>query len=151
MKNERGVTLVTIIVMIVIMAIIATVSIVGGVSVVKNAKDNVNKTNLADVQNAVSKEAAKVSTAGVLTPANVKHPGQRNYELSSKMYNEDGTTSTLTKAIGEDWYYLDEVALKELGIEYANEEYVVNYKLNVVIPVSTTENIHSEIENYNKK
>ncbi len=151
MKSERGITLVTMVIMIVIMAIIATVSIVGGVSVIREAKDNVNKTNLAEVQNAVNKEAAKASTSGVLTPANVKHPGQRNYELKSTIYSGDGTVAEITKKIGEDWYYLDEAALSELGVEYANEDYVVNYKLNAVIPVSTTEDIHSQIDYYNAK
>lgn len=151
MKSERGVTLVTIVIMIIIMAIIATVSIVGGVSVLREAKNNVSETNLSEVQNAVNKEAAKASTSGVLTPANVKHPGQRNYEIASTIYNEDGTISTVSKKIGEDWYYLDEAALSELGVEYANEDYIVNYKLNAVIPVSTTEDIHAQIEYYNAK
>ena len=55
------------------------------------------------------------------------------------------------KNIGEDWYYLDEAALKEMGIEYANETYVVNYKLNVVIALSEEPNIHEKIEYYNKE
>ena len=45
---------------------------------------------------------------------------------------------------------LDDEALKEMGIEYIDEDYVVNYKLNVVIPLSSTENIHDEIEKYMK-
>ena len=39
--------------------------------------------------------------------------------------------------------------LKEMGVEYVDETYVVNYKYNVVIPLSTTENIHAEIDYYN--
>lgn len=138
MKNQKGVTVVTMVIMIVVMTIIATVSIVGGVSVVKEAQKQVDEANLAEVKNAVNAESAKINTAGVLTPANATYYGIRNAKLGENN-------------IGTDWYHLDKAALKEMGIEYVNEEYVVNYKLNVVIPLSTTENIHDEIEYYNNK
>ncbi len=138
MKNQRGVTLVTMIVMIVVMAIIATVSITGGVEVVRESKNQVKEDNLASVKNLVNRESAKVNTGGVLTPANAKLYGTENIVLKEKN-------------IGEDWYYLDEAALKEMGIEYANETYVVNYKLNVVIALSEEPNIHEKIEYYNKE
>lgn len=149
MKNQRGVTLVTVIIMIVVMTIIASVSIIGGVSAIREAKQQVVENNLAEVRNAVSKESAKMSTAGVFTPANATYYGISNAELESTRYKEDGTEEKITKNIGTDWYYLDESALKQMGIEYANEEYVVNYKLNVVIPISTTKNLHDQIEAYN--
>ncbi len=149
MKNERGVTLVTVIIMIVVITIIASVSIIQGVSVVKNANNQVNESNLADVKAVVARESAKFNTAGILTPANVTYYGEENATLTGIKYDDAGNKSNETKEIGEEWYYLDENALKEMGIEYANETYVVNYRKNVVIPVSTTENLHSEIERYN--
>ena len=136
MRSQRGVTLVTIIVMIVIMAIIATVSITGGVDVVRNSKEQVKEENLANVKNLVSREAAKVATGGVFTPANATFYGIENAEVSGV-------------AIGTDWYFLDEGALKEMGVEFVNETYVVNYKLNVVIPLSEEENLHDKINYYN--
>lgn len=138
MKSQRGVTLVTMIVMIVVMAIIATVSITGGVEVVRNSKDQVKEDNLASVKNLVNREAGKVATGGVFTPANANLYGIKNAELSGKK-------------IGEDWYFLDEAALGEMGIDFIDETYVVNYKLNVVIPMSEEENIHARIEYYNNE
>ena len=138
MRSQRGVTLVTMIVMIVIMAIIATISISGGVEVVRNSKNQVKEDNLANVKNLVNREAAKVSTGGLFTPANATFYGIENAEISG-----DG--------IGEDWYYLDEEALRDMGVEFANETYVVSYKLNVVIPLSEEENIHDKIMYYNNE
>lgn len=137
MKNQSGVTLVAMIVMIVVMAIIATISITGGVQVVREAKEQVKEDNLASVKNLVNREAAKVNTGGTLTPANAKLYGVKNAVINNK-------------EISGDWYYLDENALKEMGIEYVEETYVVNYKLNVVIPLSEEPNIHEKIDSYNK-
>lgn len=138
MKSQRGVTLVTIIIMIVVMAIIATISITGGVEVVRNSKDQVKEDNLASVKNLVNRESGKIATGGVFTPANATFYGIKNAELNGEK-------------IGEDWYFLDEKALEDMGIEFADETYVVNYKLNVVIPMSEQENIHSTIEYYNNE
>lgn len=138
MRSQSGVTLVTMIVMIVIMAIIATVSITGGVEVVRNSKEQVKEDNLASVRALVSREASKVSTGGIFTPANTSLYGIKNAEISGK-------------EIGENWYFLDEDALKDMGIEFVDETYIVNYKLNVVIPMSDEENIHSKIEYYNNE
>ena len=138
MKSQRGVTLVTMIVMIVVMAIIATISITGGVEVVRNSKEQVKEDNLASVKNLVNREAGKVATGGVFTPANATLYGIKDAELSGQK-------------IGEDWYFLDEEALNDMGIEFINETYVVNYKLNVVIPMSEEENIHAKIDYYNNE
>lgn len=149
MKNQRGVTLVAVVIMVVIMAIIATVSITGGVSVIRSAQDQVKEKNLADVKVAVSREAAKYGTSGVLTPVNIKYAGLENVELAGTEINASGDEVDVIKKIGEDWYFLDEASLNDLGIEYAEETYVVNYKYNIVVPLSTVENIHAEIEYYN--
>ena len=93
---------------------------------------------------------SKVATAGVLTPANATLYGIKNAKLEGTRFNDDGVQEQVIKTIGEDWYLLDDEALKEMGIEYIDEDYVVNYKLNVVIPLSSTENIHDEIEKYTK-
>ncbi len=151
MKNQNGVTLVTMIVMVIVIAIIASVSIMGGVSVLREAKGNVAEENLATVKAVVSREAAKASTGGVLTPANATFYGIENARLEGIRYDVTGNPEQVIQNIGDDWYLLDEDALEEMGVEYANEEYVVNYKLNVVIPLSSVENIHEQIEMYNNQ
>lgn len=132
LKSENGITLVTIVIMIVIISIIAAVSIINGVSTVNNAKQQVKENNLAVVKAAVSREAAKAGTSGTFTPATAIFPGKENATV-------EGTS------IGEDWYLLDEEALNEMGIEYVNETYIVNYKLNVVITLSETDDLAAEI------
>lgn len=148
-KDNKGITLVTMIVMIIVMTIIASVSIVGGVKVLREAKVQVKQTNLEEVKAVVSRESAKVVTAGVLTPANAKLYGVKDAKIEGVRYNDNGVQEDVIKTIGEDWYFLDSNALEEMGIEYIDESYVVNYKLNVVIPMSSTSNIHEEIEKYN--
>ena len=138
LKSQRGITLVTMIVMIVVMAIIATISITGGVEVVRNSKEQVKEENLTSVKTLVNRESSKIATSGIFTPANATFYGIENAEINGA-------------GIGSDWYYLDEGALREMGIEFANETYVVNYKLNVVIPLSEEENIHDRITYYNNE
>lgn len=135
MKNQNGITLVTVVVMLVVMSIIAAISITGGVSIARNAKKNVKEENLASVRNVVNKESAKINTSGVLTPANAK-----KYGIEDALINGQN--------IGTDWYYLDETVLREMGIEFADETYVVNYILNVVIPLSEEANLHEKIAGY---
>lgn len=148
-KDEKGITLVTVIVMIIVMTIIASVSIVGGVKVLREAKEQVKEANLSEVKAVVNRESAKVVTSGVLTPANATLYGVKNAKITTVRINDDGVEEEVIKAIGEDWYLLDSATLNDMGIEYINEDYVVNYKLNVVIPLSSTDDIHEEIAKYN--
>lgn len=134
-KNEKGVTLVTMVIMIVIMTIIASVAVINGTKTVKEAQKQVKESTFISVKNAVTDFAAKKGTAGVLTPANITYPGIKNAVINGE-------------AIGEEWYLLDESALKEMGIEYADENYVANYELGVVISLSETDNVHNEIRTY---
>lgn len=131
-KNENGMTLMTIVIMIVIIAIIAGISILNGISSINKAKQQVWEANLASVQAAVARESAREVTSGVLTPANIIHPGKENAVIN-------GTP------IGNGWYLLDEASLMEMGIEYANEAYVVNYNYNIVIALSQTDDILGKI------
>ena len=131
-KSEDGITLVTIVIMIVIITIIASVSIINGVSSVEKAKEQVKENNLSAVKAAVSREAARAGTAGTLTPNNAIFPGRENATIEGK-------------TIGNGWYLLDEDSLNEMGIEYVDETYVVNYKLNAVIALSETDDLVAEI------
>lgn len=124
-KNENGVTLVTVIIMIVVMSIIASVSIVGGVKVLREAKAQVKESNLAAVKAVVNREAAKAVTAGVFTPANYNHYGTPAFGIVS------GDADILN-----GWYLVDEENLKEMGVDYIGENYLVNYKANRVVALN---------------
>lgn len=124
-KNENGVTLVTVIIMIVVMSIIASVSIVGGVKVLREAKAQVKESNLAAVKAVVNREAAKAATAGVFTPASYNHYGTPAFGIVS------GDADILN-----GWYLVDEENLKEMGVDYIGENYLVNYKANRVVALN---------------
>ena len=124
-KNENGVTLVTVIIMIVVMSIIASVSIVGGVKVLREAKAQVKESNLAAVKAVVNREAAKAATAGVFTPASYNHYGTPAFGIVS------GDADILN-----GWYLVDEEDLKEMGVDYIGENYLVSYKANRVVALN---------------
>lgn len=122
MKNNSGVTLVTMVLMIIIMVIIASVSIIGGREIIQNSKESKITESLTAVKSAVNNISIKLSTAGTLTPANIKLYGEPAVETLS------GDSVELA-----NWYILDESDLKELGIEYADKKYLVNYAENKVM------------------
>ncbi len=122
MKNNSGVTLVTMVLMIIIMLIIASVSIIGGREIIQNSKESKETESLTAVKSAVNNISIKLSTAGTLTPANVKLYGE------SAVGTLSGDSAELA-----NWYILDESDLKELGIEYVDKKYLVNYAENKVM------------------
>lgn len=122
MKNNSGVTLVTMILMIIVMIIIASVSIIGGRELIQNSKESKVTESLSAVKSVVNNINIKLSTAGTLTPANVKLYGKSAVGLLSGDANELA-----------DWYILDESDLEELGIKYVEQKYLVNYIENDVM------------------
>lgn len=122
MKNNSGVTLVTMVLMIIIMIIIASVSIIGGREIIQNSKESKETESLTAVKSAVNNISIKLSTAGTLTPANVKLYGE------SAVGTLSGDSAKLA-----NWYILDESDLNELGIEYVDKKYLVNYAENKVM------------------
>lgn len=121
MRNDKGITLVTVIIMIIIIAIITSVSVINGTRTVKDAKESAKEQNLAAVKAAVSEISMKKGTAGVLTPANAMI-----YGTSVKNVLEVVDSSL------DNWYVLEQEDLKEMGLEYVSDMYVVNYQDNEV-------------------
>lgn len=146
MNKERGVTLITVVIMIVVISIIATASIVASRTIFDESKESVLKKNRTLVESAVSRYSAKASTSGLFTPANQEFPGEKN--PSFEFVSGDG--SIAQKGVGEDWYLLLEKHLESIGISYVKENYLVNYKLNVVIPLSEAGDVFELVEYYKK-
>ena len=116
MENNRGVTLISILIIIIVLVIISSVSIIGGLDILQNSKESNKEENLAAVKSAVNEINIKIGTSGIFTPADVELYGRPAAGVLS------GDTT--------DWYILDQDALEQMGISYANESYIVNYKEN---------------------
>lgn len=128
MTNNKGVTLINMMIIVIVLVILTSVSIIGGRNILQNSKESKKQENLTAVQTLVNQISIKQGTAGVITPATSKIYGMPAYGIIS------GDANTLN-----DWYILDEAALEEMGIEYLEEDYIVNYKINKVYPMSDYE------------
>ena len=126
MKNNKGVTLVSIIVILIIIIIIASVGIISGSNLLVESKEQVKEQEYAAVLDAVRRRKAEVSTSGILFPAGSEYIGIQNPVVGR---NADGTE----QYAGEDWYLIEEAHLMELGIEGNKNNYIVNYELEVVL------------------
>ena len=122
LKDNKGVTLVTMVMVIIVITIIASVSIIGGTEIIKNARESKAKENLTAVKAFVNSIYVKQNTSGVFTPANSNYYGTPAFGIVS------GDADILN-----GWYLIDEDDLKEMGIEYVDENYLVNYKANRVV------------------
>lgn len=125
LKDNKGVTLVTMVMVIIVITIIASISIIGGTEIIKNARESKAKENLTAVKAFVNSIYVKQNTSGVFTPANSNYYGTPAFGIVS------GDADILN-----GWYLIDEDDLKEMGIEYVEENYLVNYKSNLVIALS---------------
>ena len=100
------------------------------------------------METAVSRYAAQVATSGVLSPANITLPGTKDPILEHVYLNDEGIQVTENKNVGEDWYLLLEADLEKIGVTYAEENYLVNYNKNVVIPLSSSDDVFDLVNYY---
>lgn len=122
MNNKSGVTLVTMVIIVIVIVILSTISIIGGTEIIDEAKDSKNEDNLAALKAKVNEINLKTGTAGVFTPGNSKLYGK----IASGVLSGDPDDL-------QGWYILDKEDLEEMGIEYVDESYLVNYRENKVI------------------
>ncbi len=148
MNKENGITLVTVIIMVIVIGIISTTSILTTRKILQDSKEEAKKQNLATVETAVSRYAAQVATSGVFSPANITLPGTKDPILEHVYMNDEGIQVTENKNVGEDWYLLLETDLEKIGVTYAEENYLVNYKKNVVIPLSSSDDVFDLVNYY---
>lgn len=110
MKNNKGITLVSVIVVLIVIIIIASVSIVGGSGLLVESKEQVEEQELIAVKDAVKRRKAEVSLSGTLTPTGVSYAGLKNPVVG----RDD---AGLELFAGKDWYLLEKEHLEELGID----------------------------------
>ena len=128
MKSNKGVTLISMVIIIIVLIIIASISITGGLDILGNSKESKREENLSAVRSVVNQISIKQGTAGVFTPGNATVYGKPAVDVLS------GDADTLA-----DWYILDAEVLEGMGIEYIEEEYLVNYVKNRVHAMSEYE------------
>lgn len=110
MKNNRGVTLVSMIVIIIVIIIIASIGVISGNALLLESKDHVSEQEYVAVLDAVKRKKAEVSLAGTLLPASKGYIGIQNPVVG----RDEGN---LEQYAGKDWYLLEETHLEQLGIE----------------------------------
>jgi len=148
MKKESGMTLITVVMMIIVIAVIASISIISSRDVLTEAKEEAKLQNKVAVESVVSKYAAKIQTSGYLTPAMQEMPGIHNPTLKHNVLNAEGVLESKDENVGNDWYLLLQEHLEEMGITYAKQNYLVNYRKNIVIPITENDDVFAELAMY---
>ncbi len=143
MKNNRGVTLVSVAVVLVIILIISSVSIIGGGGLIFESKEQVEEQEITAIETAIRKRKTEVGFSGTLTPGGVSYVGLQNPVVG----RDDAGTELYA---GKNWYLLEKEHLKQLGIDGNSNSYVVNYELEVVLPVNGeyAVSLYNEIMSY---
>lgn len=132
-KNENGITIITLVITIVLIIILATVSIKIGSGVISETKLQTVRTNALLIQTKVKTISEKHNFDGDANPfigTNITQQGQE--EILEKVK----TIMEMQEIKNEDYYYvlskedLESMKLEKIEID---DGYVVNYKTNEVI------------------
>ena len=122
MKNNKGVTLISVVVMIIVIIIISTVSIMAAPKLFTNSKKYVNAQELEAVRSAISSRKVQVDMQGTITPIGEQLVGTHSPLIAGGQIE------------AKDWYLLNEEALENLGVkETSAKRFLVNYDKLVVI------------------
>lgn len=159
MKNEKGITLVSLVVTVLVLGILAGMAIVSTTKTVKNVKDNNLTTELGLVRQAVTEQYGKAMAVGQTKtlPSEVQVSfwvGEKItdfYDINlpeqlSIITNDDVTefynmASNYSCQYQEDYYYrLTPENLEQLGLKDAESTFVVNY---------STAEVYNETEQVN--
>lgn len=138
MKNNKGVTLISILVVLIAIIILTSVAIVAGNSLIKESREQIDEQEYETVLNAIRIKKTEVNVSGKLTPAGASYIGIKN-----PIIDNAGTPIYA----GDDWYLLEESHLRELGVEGDKKAYIVNYKDEIVLLVNAE---YEEGSLYNK-
>ncbi len=141
MKKENGVTLFTVILTVVVALLIASTSIIVGNNLILEAKEQKQAENYEIVLEAVRREITKIEAGGVISPAVNTYIGVQNPVIAQDAEENDVYA-------GSDWYLLEPSHLLQLGVDNIENNYLVNYKLGILIDINATKDIVSEIEKY---
>ena len=123
--NEKGITLIALIITITVTIIIAGISIKGSLSSVNESKDNIAITELQIVGNALAQTTAKLIIAG-------EEPITYGEQIEETVYNEINKIlqtegMELNETVGAYIMITPDKGLKQMGIEHAEDTYVISF------------------------
>lgn len=135
MKNQKGITLISLVITIIILLILASISIYTGTNNVKESRDSAVKTELQFVQQAVLQKYAKYKLTGdkSILPGNPYPDFTKLNEIISQINEKTKVTIVLKDENANNYYLLDKNSLQALGITNTEDEYIVNYTTGEVI------------------
>ncbi len=129
MKNNKGITLITVVVIIIIIIIIATVSIVAGNKLIVNSRHLTDSQIVESVKEAIYRRTAEIQMQGTITPKGDSYPGNVDPLIGEGNIQATG------------WYALDKDALANLGVKDVDSRFLVNYNYNDAISMGDAEYI----------
>lgn len=135
MKNQKGITLISLVITIVVTLILASVGTYTGVNNIKESRDSAVKTELQFVQQAVLQRYTKYKLTGdkTLLPGNSYTNFTEINEILAKIKEKTAVTIELKDDDANNYYLLDMNSLQALGITNTEDEYIVNYTTGEVI------------------
>lgn len=135
MKNEKGITLISLVITIIVLLILASISSYTGVNNVKESRDSAVKAELKLVQQAAFQKYAKYNLTGnqSILPGNPYADFSRLNEIIGKIKEKTGVTIEFKDNDANNYYLLDINGLQALGITNTEDEYIVNYITGEVI------------------
>lgn len=154
MKNEKGITLVTLVITIVVLAIIASITITGGIDAKKNVKDTksaVLKSEIAQVQQIVLETDIKykqTKNSNILLGEKITFNEAKTalQEISSSLSLKGENYDDVSNGDIEIYYYkIDSETLEKLGITGSEQQYIVNYSTGEVFNYKTKTTSNGEL------
>lgn len=135
MKNQKGITLISLVITIVVLLILISISTNTGVNNAKESRDSAVKAELQVVQQAAFQKYAKYNLTGdqSILPGNSYSDFTKLNEIIEQIKEKTGITIELKDDDANNYYLLDISSLQALGITNTEDEYIVNYITGEVI------------------
>lgn len=137
MKNDKGITLISLVITIIVILILTSISYYTGVNNVKESRDSAVKIELQLVQQAVIQKYTKSKLIGDFSILPGKPYDEGDFtELNSiigKIAEKTKVTIKLKDINASNYFLLDTTSLGMLGITNTKDEYIVNYVTGEVI------------------
>lgn len=133
MKNNKGITLISLVITIIVLLILSGIGLTMGTNMISTSQDKKLISELNMVQHAILEQYAKyqatkdlsyIKVGNKMELADVKKIASN---IGIELVNIPDTYSN------KDYYKLDKLSLLKIGIENTEDEYIVNYISGEVI------------------
>ena len=146
MKNEKGVTLISLVITIIVLLILASISTYTGIGNIKETRESVRKTELQLVQQAVIQKYTKYNLTGddkLLQGVSYQDFTELN-SLIAEIREKISVTIELKDDNANNYYLLNKTSLANIGITNTEDEYIVNYTTGEVLNKTRLVNTESK-------